>query len=77
VEICTALTHSFFVQLNDVISGNNALHMVGCSFYPALPIKCKIMSYPRRRFPQVFEWVDGQDICFEIVRRAAAGFIYR
>lgn len=51
VEICTALTHSFFVQLNDVISGNNALHMV-------------------------FEWVDGQDICFEIVRRAAAGFIY-
>uniref|UniRef100_A0A1I8C0K4 Protein kinase domain-containing protein n=1 Tax=Meloidogyne hapla TaxID=6305 RepID=A0A1I8C0K4_MELHA len=24
----------------------------------------------------VFEWVDGQDICFEITRRAAAGFIY-
>jgi calcium/calmodulin-dependent serine protein kinase len=25
---------------------------------------------------QVFEWVGGQDLCFEIVRRAAAGFIY-
>jgi len=51
VEICTALTHPHFVQLVDVISGCNALHMV-------------------------FEWVDGQDICFEITRRAAAGFIY-
>ncbi|KAL3093629.1 hypothetical protein niasHT_026667 [Heterodera trifolii] len=51
VEICASLKHPYFVQLNDVISGTNALHMV-------------------------FEWVDGEDLCFEIVRRAAAGFIY-
>lgn len=25
---------------------------------------------------KIFDWVDGQDICFEITRRAAAGFIY-
>ncbi|KAI3420854.1 hypothetical protein GPALN_014473 [Globodera pallida] len=51
VEICASLKHAYFVQLNDVISGNNALHMV-------------------------FEWIEGEDICFEVVRRAAAGFIY-
>ncbi|KAL3084924.1 hypothetical protein niasHT_035812 [Heterodera trifolii] len=51
VEICASLKHPYFVQLNDVISGTNALHMV-------------------------FEWVEGEDLCFEIVRRAAAGFIY-
>ena len=28
LEICTALTHPYFVQLIDVISGCNALHMV-------------------------------------------------
>ncbi|KAI6205715.1 hypothetical protein M3Y94_00823800 [Aphelenchoides besseyi] len=51
VEICATLKHPHFVQLRDVISGNNALHMI-------------------------FECVDGLDICFEIVKRASAGFIY-
>ncbi|KAE9554178.1 hypothetical protein FO519_002599 [Halicephalobus sp. NKZ332] len=51
IAICGILRHQYFMQINDVIMGKNAAHMI-------------------------FEYVEGSDICFEIVKRAAAGFVF-
>jgi len=51
IAICGILRHQYFMQINDVIMGKNAAHMI-------------------------FEYVEGSDICFEIIKRVAAGFVY-
>uniref|UniRef100_A0A7E4VVL5 Peripheral plasma membrane protein CASK n=1 Tax=Panagrellus redivivus TaxID=6233 RepID=A0A7E4VVL5_PANRE len=51
IAICATLRHEYFMQLQDAITGSNAVHLV-------------------------FEYVEGSDICFEVVKRAAAGFVY-
>uniref|UniRef100_A0AC34QGE1 Peripheral plasma membrane protein CASK n=1 Tax=Panagrolaimus sp. JU765 TaxID=591449 RepID=A0AC34QGE1_9BILA len=51
IAICAELKHPYFMQLKDVVMGDDTVHLV-------------------------FEYVEGSDICFEIVKRAAAGFVY-
>ncbi|KAK3569364.1 hypothetical protein QTP86_026786, partial [Hemibagrus guttatus] len=72
-SICHMLKHPHIVELLETYSSDGMLYMVFEFFPQGIGVFVGIFDHSSR---STFVSMDGADLCFEIVKRADAGFVY-
>ena len=81
--ICHMLKHPHIVELLETYSRFIIIITPGCpssntiTLNPAMCSDLLLPVFSEGMLYMVFEFMSGADLCFEIVKRATAGFVYR